>query len=239
MIGRIPQHAIITPVAWPSEVRKRHQFQRGDAAGDQMIELADHGKVAAFFGEGADVGFDLDGFMPRAATPVRGAPLIGPVIDHFARTRNIVGLKGGSRIGYVDFVVDPEFVACAGLDAGYIGRKPAVFAAPHRLRPFQQQVDALRRRRPKPEGRAIRYQSGAELPLIHAEPANARTERGGAVISLPDAWSMAVCLTSAVFNSCCQFLYSGIFGSLNAIAAGAAFSTMKTGAAPCSIGPRT
>src|ERR1035437_10196863 len=76
----------------------------------------------------------------------------------------------------------------------------------------------------------IRCQPGAELPLIHAEPAKARTERGGAFASLPDANSAAVCLLSAVFTTCCQFLYSGIFGSLNAIASGAAFSTMKIGA---------
>src|SRR6266480_1584135 len=143
------------------------------------------------------------------------------------------------RIGYIDLIVDPEFVTCAGLCAWRIGRKPAVFAAPHGLRFFQQQIDAFRPRRPQPKRRAIRCQPRAELPLIHAEPTKARTERGGAFASFPDANSATVSLTSAVFNSCCQPLYSGSFGNLNAIASGAAFNTMKIGGFPGSMGPST
>src|SRR5260370_19410805 len=202
-----------------------------------MIELADHGAVGTFLGEGADMGFRHDGFVPRTSTPVRGAPRIACVIDDFAGARNVIRLKRRSRVGYIDLVVDPEFVPGAGLCARHIGRKPAVFAALHGLRFCQQQIDTLRRRRPQPKRRAICCQPGAELPLIHAEPAKTRTERGGAFASLPEADSAAAWLTSAVFNSCCQLLYSGSFGNLNAIASGAALTTMQIGGFPSSSRP--
>ena len=47
--------------------------------------------------------------------------------------------------------------------------------------------------------------------------------------------SPAVCWSSAVFSTRRQFLYSAIFGSLNAICSGAAFRTMKIGASAGSI----
>ena len=75
-VGRVPQHAIIAPIAGAGEIRKRHQFQRGYATRHQMIELAGHGAVSAFPGEAADMGFSHDGFVPRSSTPVRGAPWI-------------------------------------------------------------------------------------------------------------------------------------------------------------------
>ena len=42
--------------------------------------------------------------------------------------------------------------------------------------------------------RAVRRQPRAELPVIHAEPAKASTERGGALVSAPEAKSAGVCL---------------------------------------------
>jgi hypothetical protein len=70
------------------------------------------------------------------------------MVDHLARTEDVVRLERRSRIGYVDLVVDPEFVAGAGFYAGYVGGKPAVLAASQRMRPIQQQIDTLGRRRP-------------------------------------------------------------------------------------------
>ena len=131
-VRRIPQHAVIAPIARAGEIRQRHQLQRGNPGRHQMIELADHGAVAAFRREGADMGLEQHRLLPRPSAPLGGAPAISAVIDHLARTRNIVGLKRGGRVGHVDFVIDAELVACAGLDAGYFGGKPAVFAAPHR-----------------------------------------------------------------------------------------------------------
>ncbi len=83
-VRRIPQHAVIAPITRPCEICQRHQFQRGDTGGHQMIELADHGTVGAIRCEGADMAFEHDGFLPRASAPVRSAPLVGAVIDHFA-----------------------------------------------------------------------------------------------------------------------------------------------------------
>ncbi len=148
-VGRVPQHAVIAPIALPCEIRQRHQFKCGDAGRHQMVELADHGAVGAFGCEGADMSFDRDGFLPRASAPIRGAPSVAGVIDHLAGARNIVGLKRGRRIGHIDLVVDPEFVTCAGLHTCQVGAKPAVFAAPQGLRFFQQQIDAFGRRRPQ------------------------------------------------------------------------------------------
>ena len=163
-VGRVPQHAVIAPVARAGEIRKRHQFQRGDAGCREMIELVDHGAVGALRREGADMGFDQDGFLPRASAPVRGAPSVAGVIDHLARAGDVVGLKRGGRIGHVDLVVDPEFVACAGLDARDVGGKPAVLAAPHRVRIFPAADRRVSPPAPTAEMSAVRCQSCAELP---------------------------------------------------------------------------
>ena len=40
-VGRVPQHAVIAPVARAGEIGERHQFQRGDAGSHQMVELVD------------------------------------------------------------------------------------------------------------------------------------------------------------------------------------------------------
>ena len=114
-VGRVPQHAVIAPVARAGEIRQRHQFQRGDAGLCEMIEPVDHGAIGAFLGEGADMGLEDHGLLPRPPAPVRGAPWIGLVIDHLARAEDVFGLKGRRRIGHVDLVIDAEFVARAGL----------------------------------------------------------------------------------------------------------------------------
>jgi hypothetical protein len=117
-VGRVPQHAVITPAALAGKIRKRHQLERRDPASHQMIELFDHRAVATLRREGADMGFDQDGFLPRPAAPVAGTPPVASMIDHFARARHIVGLKRRGRIGHVDLAVDAEFVTRAGPDAG-------------------------------------------------------------------------------------------------------------------------
>src|SRR5437764_11692155 len=161
------------------------------------------------------------------------------MIDQLARTRNVIRLKGGNGIGNVDLVVDAELVSRACSYACDISGKPALVAWPHVCGCLKQQIDALCARRPKSKRRAVRSHSCAELPLIHAEPAKARTERGGAFASSPDAEFLTCCLTSTVFNSCRHNLYSGIFVSLNAISSGAAFNTMKIGSPAFWTGPST
>ena len=73
-VGRIPQHAVIAPVAAAGEIGQRHQFQRGDAGRDEMIELVDHGAVGALAREGADMGFDQHRLFPGPPAPIVRAP---------------------------------------------------------------------------------------------------------------------------------------------------------------------
>ncbi len=119
-VGRIPQHAVIAPVALTRKIGKRHQFQRGKAGRHQMIEPVDHGAIGALRREGSDMGFDQDGFLPRPSAPIPRAPLISAVVDHFARTGDVLRLECRGRIRNVDLIVNPEFIERAGLDAGDI-----------------------------------------------------------------------------------------------------------------------
>src|SRR3954447_6096587 len=200
-----------------------------------MIEPVDHRAVSTLRRESADMAFDQHGFLPRPSAPVPRVPSIAVVVDHFAGSGDVLRLKCRSRIGYIDVAVDPVFVQRARFDAGDIRGKPAVIAAAQDMRlVLEHNIDAFRRRRPQPERCAIGCKLYAELPPSHAAPANARTERGGASLSAAEAKLAVVCAASAVLRICCQLLYSGVFGSLNAMDSGAAFSTMKIGACPCS-----
>src|SRR5579864_1199942 len=205
-----------------------------------MIEFLDHGAIGAFAREGADMGLEQHRFEPRPPAPVSGAPVVAGMIDHFARTGHVLGLKGGGRVRHVDLIVDPEFVARASFGVRNVDLEPAVPRARKRVAsPLHQHIDPPGRRGPKAERGAVWRQPCAEMSFIHAEPEKTSTERGGAVVSLPDGNSAAVCLTSTVFNSCCQLLYSGTFGKVNVIASGAALSTMKSAGWPCSTGAST
>src|SRR3954462_13948666 len=102
------------------------------------------------------------------------------------------------------------------------------------MRLVQQHIDAFPPRRPQPERGPMGCGLYPELPCIHTQPAKARTERGGASLSAAEAKLAVVCAASAVLRICCQLLSSGVFGNLNAMDSGAAFSTMKIGACPCS-----
>ena len=225
----VPQHAVIAPVARAGEIGQRHQFQCGDAGIYQMIEPFDHRAIGAFLGEGADMGLEDHGLLPRSSVPVSGAPWIGFVIDHLARAKHVIRLKRRRGIRYVNLVIDAEFIARARFYAGNVGREQAVLAAYHRMRLHEHDVDAFRRRRPQPKLRSVTCQARPELPVIHAAPANASTDRGGALVSVPAAKSMGLCTASTVFSTCCQLLYSGISGNLKPISSGAAFRTIKIG----------
>src|ERR1700744_2739933 len=203
------------------------------------MDLAHHRPVRALLGEGADMGFAQDRLLPRPSPPVDGAPAIGAVIDHLAWTGHIIGLKRGSRIGDIDLAVDAELITRTGLDAGNLRREPAVASVTQRGWSFQEHLDMLGRRRPQTKGRTGWGQLWAKLPLIHAEPAKASTERGGAFRSAPEAKSAVFCSVSVVLSTCCQLLYSCILGNLKAISSGAAFRTIKIGICPGSIGPST
>ena len=156
---------------------------------NQMIEPVDHGSISTLARKSADMGFEHDGLMPGPAAPIGGAPWIGGVVDHLAWAGHILGLEGRGRIGNVDLVVDAEFVARTGADAGNLGGEPAIFASRQGVRLLQQQIDAPGRRRPQPEQYAgvgqARAEFRAELLFIHTAPAKASTARGGALLSAP------------------------------------------------------
>ena len=128
------------------------------------------------------------------------------MVDHLARTKDVIRLKRRRRIRHVDLVIDAEFVTRAGFHAGDVGGEPAVLAALHRVRLLQHDIDALRRRRPQPKPRAVGCQNGAKLAVPHVAPTKASTDRGGALISTPEARPVEVCAASVVFSTCCQFL---------------------------------
>ena len=52
------------------------------------------------------MGLDDHGLLPRPPAPVRGAPWIGLMVDHFARTKYVIRLKRGRWIRHVAFVID-------------------------------------------------------------------------------------------------------------------------------------
>src|SRR6185437_411516 len=115
------------------------------------IEPLDHGAIGALRGEGPDMAFEHDRFRPRPSAPIFGTPAISRMIYQFARAGNVPGLKLGGGIGYIDLVIDPEFIARTGSHAGDVSRKPAVAIAAQRMQAVQQQVDASGPRRPEPE----------------------------------------------------------------------------------------
>jgi hypothetical protein len=94
------------------------------------------------------MGFCDNGFRPRSPAPIRSAPSKALVIDYFARSENVFGLKSGSWIGNIELVVDPEFVASTTSCARDLERVPAIVAPPHGQAFFQEQFDVLSRRRP-------------------------------------------------------------------------------------------
>ena len=205
-VGRVPQHPVIAPVALACEIGKRQQFERGDPALHEVIELVDGGAVGALLGEGPDMGLDQHGLGPGPSAPVGGPPCILRVVDHLAGAEDVVRLEGGCGVGHVDLVVDPEFVTRARGKPRDISRKPAIGAALHGAALREHEIDALGRRRPQPKRNAVRGRPGAELAIGHDCPAKASTERGGALLSAPGANSAVVCTTSVVLRTCCQLL---------------------------------
>ena len=86
------------------------------------------------------------------------------------------------------------------------------------MRLLQHDIDALRRRRPQPKSRGVVCRAGAELPVVHAAPVKASTDRGGALASAPEAYPVKLCTASVVFSIVLvyvadYFLAEWMFGS--------------------------
>ncbi len=171
VIGRVPQHAVVTPVATAGKVVERHQFERRDSGRDQVIELVDHGAIGPLRGERADMGLEKDGVRPGPAGPCVGAPAIGRMVDDFAGSEYVVRLKQRRRIGHVEVAVDPVAIARAGACLLDRGDKPAVRLFCHRDGAIQHQIDGLGSRRPQPKGGPFGRDRWAKPAGAHGIPA--------------------------------------------------------------------
>ena len=162
-VGRIPQHAVIAPIARARKIRQRHQFERCESRRDEIVQPVDHRRIGAFLGEGADMGFDQHRLLPRPAAPIRCAPCVSPVVDDLARAGDVVGLEARSGIGHLGLAIDLESIARTGFDARHFRAVPAVLAARQRMRlAVDQHIDALGRRCPEPERGAVSRQRRTE-----------------------------------------------------------------------------
>src|SRR5712691_4514361 len=167
------------------------------------------------------------GLRPRPAAPGRGAPVEPVVRDHLARSAHIVRLEMRGRVRHLELAVDAVFVECARRQTRDRNLVPAGRARLHRMRAVEHELHMVCRRRPEAEGDTVGTQLRAEAHVgRHAVPANTRTERGGASMVVPDANCLPVRGLGAVSSSMLHWPYSGSPGRVNAIASGAALSTM-------------
>ena len=83
-IRRIEEHTVISPVPPTREVADRHDFDRGDAKLNQMVELGEGSPEGPFRRKGADMHFIEDSLFPGTAPPFEIRPGIGDGVDHLA-----------------------------------------------------------------------------------------------------------------------------------------------------------
>lgn len=107
------QRAVITPVAAPLEIRKRHQLQGGEADVRQVCEPPAHAGIVSARAEGADVRLVHHGLAPCAATPCGMLPSMAVSGDHLAGAVDVVGLKARRRIRHPQAVRQQVTVAVA------------------------------------------------------------------------------------------------------------------------------
>ena len=165
-LGGVEEHAVVAPAPAAREVGHRHQLQRGDAEGDQMIEPLGHGRVGAGRGEGADVQLVEHEPLRREPDPGAVGPGMGQGIHDLARAVHVAGLEARGRIGHEQLAVDAEAVARA---RGRVARHvlgPSARVARHRHRAprlLEPELDLARAGSPEAEPR------GAVLADLRAE----------------------------------------------------------------------
>ena len=153
------------------------------------------------------MGLDEDRFGPGPPAPILRAPCESALVDHLARAEHVFRLEGGSGIGYVDLVIDAEFVARAGACLRDIEGVPASVAAAHGERLLlEHEIDTLCRRRPEPKRRALRFGVAPNCFALMPRPQRPAPIGAGPSVSAPDARLALSCLTSVVFSTCCQLL---------------------------------
>src|ERR1700691_400068 len=131
-VGREREHSVVTPVALTGKIGDRHQLQGRHPKFGQIVESLAGGREGSLWGEGSDMQFVDDGFLPRTSAPSEIFPFgIVPFktigIDDFAWSMHVLRLKTGRRVGNLLPIVDSEFVLRA--DASRLGDelKPTVF----------------------------------------------------------------------------------------------------------------
>ena len=167
-VGRVPEHAVIAPVAAACEIRYRHQFERRDACLYEMIELIDGGAKGACLRKRADMRFEDHCFVPRSPAPVRDTPRVGGVFDHLAQSKDILRLKRGCGVGDIDLVIDTKSVAGARGSVGDFGDVPTASLVHHRHVAIDHEVHSLGGGRPQPELYAVAGNEGTKLAFQHA-----------------------------------------------------------------------
>src|SRR5262249_50085760 len=144
-----------------------------------------------------------------------------------ARSADIARLEVRGRIRHLELAIDPVLVKRAGRQARDRGLVPAARQCLHRMRAVEQELDLPCCRGPQAEVDAVGAECGTKPQVAaHAVPAKASTERGSACIVVPEAnclprRGLVVVSSNTVHCPC-----SASVGKANAIASGAALSTI-------------
>ena len=162
LLRRVQVHAVVAPVPATGKGRHRHQLHRGDPQRAQLRQPCRRGVEGARRRERADVHL-VDHEVGQCDTrPSLVAPLERVGIDHLGEAVHAVGLRATHRVGEWIVVVHAEAIAIARAHAGHARDVHAGFAFARRHRILaaglasrQVNGDALRRRRPHPETRAL------------------------------------------------------------------------------------
>ena len=127
-VRRIKQDAVIAPVPAAGKIRNRHQLDRGEARGGDVIEPLDRRAEASFACERTDMQLKKYALVPGAAGPIAGLPPERILTDDLARPMRVVGLEARGRVRHGPFFIDEKMVTRTGPCAGDRGCKPSVAA---------------------------------------------------------------------------------------------------------------
>ena len=92
-IGRVGEHAVISPVPVPRKIGERHKLDRRHADLGEIGELIRQRRIASFGRRRADMDLVEDRFLKRPPAPLRVRPCVGARVDDQASPLHIIGLK--------------------------------------------------------------------------------------------------------------------------------------------------
>ena len=90
--GREPLDAVISPITAPRTFGDRHQFDRGNAELNEMIEMRDRAGKVTTLRKGSEMQLIDHQFVPRPAIPSGIAPFVSRRVDDLAGAMHAVGL---------------------------------------------------------------------------------------------------------------------------------------------------